>query len=145
MDIEAVVFDMDGVLLDSFEAWCATEIEMVSRWLNKKIEKEEYKRDIFGKHPIDILKSAGVTDKNEIEKRVDEHDKKFLMNLGKIKVFPEAKFVLQTLKKNNIRLAVLSNNKKQVVEAILKKFSLLSFFDQIVGIEYETKPYLKVC
>ncbi|HLD56943.1 MAG TPA: HAD family hydrolase [archaeon] len=140
MPIEAVVFDMDGVLIDSFEAWYATEKPIIEKLLNTEISKEEYKTKFFGIATPLLLASLG-TPKDKILQMEEEHDKEFLKHLDKILIFPEAKVILNSLKENGMKLAVLSNNRKIVVDSTIGYFKLEKYFDVVMGIEIKPKPY----
>ncbi len=140
MPIEAVVFDMDGVLIDSFEAWYATEKPTIEKLLNKQVNKEEYKTKFFGTATPLLLASLGAP-KNKIPEMAEKHEKEFLKHLNKIQIFPETEVILSALKENGLKLAVLSNNRKIVVDSTIEHFNLKKYFDIIMGIETKPKPH----
>ncbi len=140
MPIEAVVFDMDGVLIDSFEAWYATEKPIISELMGKEIAEDEYKQKLFGIATHILLTSLGAP-KEKIPEMVEKHDNDFLNHLDKIRIFPEAEVILSALKENGLKLAVLSNNRKIVVDSTIEHFGLKKYFDIVMGIETKPKPY----
>ncbi len=140
MPIEAVVFDMDGVLIDSFEAWYATEKPIISELIGRKLGKEEYKEKFFGIATPLLLASLDVP-KGEITENVEKHDKDFLNHLDKIRIFSETEVILNSLRENGLKMAVLSNNRKIVLDSTIDNFKLRKYFDIVMGIETKPKPY----
>lgn len=140
MPIEAVIFDMDGVLVDSFEAWYATEKPIISELMKKEIGKDEYKQKLFGIATPLLLASLGA-EKAKIPQMMEKHDGDFLNHLDKIRLFPEVEVILNSLKENGLKLSILSNNRKIVVDSTIQHFKLQKYFDIVMGIESRPKPY----
>lgn len=139
MPIEAVIFDMDGVLIDSFDAWYHTENLIFQKYCGRSLTKEEYGKDFWGKDTAETCKLIGLSAK-ETEKVIEWQDTEILKHLEKIKAFPSSKNILKSLKESGLKLGLLSNNRKSLITIILKKFGLEEFFDAVVGDEVEPKP-----
>lgn len=132
--MKAVIFDLDGVLVDSFDAWHHATNKILES-IGKSISKKEY-RKYWGVAFRDAARDFGITDNlEELEKR---HNKIFENNLDKIKLEPYAKETVEKLKKEGKKLVIVSNSKKRVIEDILDNFGMT--FDLVIGNDNFAKP-----
>lgn len=149
----AVVFDMDGVIFDSerlvLECWIAVadkygipDIETTMRrclGLNATAT-EQLVKERYGQ----AFDYRGF--KAENSKLFHE-----LADGGRLPLKPGVKELLSWLKSENIKIALASSTRKQVVEQELKEAFLYDFFDEIVcgDMVSRSKPdpeiYLKAC
>lgn len=139
MGIQAVIFDMDGVLVDSVNAWYDTERLIFKEYANKDISFQEWKKDVWGKDTEEVCRMLHL-DAETTKKVVEWQDRQIYQSIGKIKPMEAAKPILENMKAVGIKIGVLSNNRKAFIEDILKTFSFYEFFDSIVGDEIEPKP-----
>ena len=73
--------------------------------------------------------------------KIDKSLKNELLNLYKVlSPYPEDKNVLKNLKKNNFKLAILSNGTPELLKELVNSNSLDSLFDDLFSIE-EVKVY----
>src|SRR3989338_4529496 len=47
-ELKAIIFDFDGVIIDSFEAWFHTFNELREEYKLKKFNKEEFRKNAWG-------------------------------------------------------------------------------------------------
>ncbi len=134
--IEAIIFDMDGTLVDTEPFH--TEIELNQFKQNKiEISGEEHQqylgvtsevmwRQIASKHSISL-----TTD--ELIKQNHEESLKYFAALDSIPVMPELVEVLEKLQANNYKLAVASSSTPEIIDLVLTKTNLKKYFPIIVS------------
>lgn len=129
---EAVIFDMDGVLIDSEHLWEKTEVILLEE---KGLSYDpSYRSKILGLNQHDsarlLISHFKLDDdpKNITEKRLDIlldlYDRELRMNEG----IPE---LLEYIEKKQSPSAVASSSPKKVIEYVLNKFSLYSYFTAV--------------
>lgn len=136
--IKLVLFDLDGVLIDSKEnmrcAWIA-----VKKKFNLKQSFENYFNSV-GLPFFVILKKIGIKHQKTHIKEI--YNKNSIKNFNKIKLYPGVKKTLKFLKKKNFKLGIVTSKNQQRTNKILKKFNL-NFFDIVVAPKknLKGKPY----
>lgn len=150
--LEAVIFDMDGVIFDSEKA-------NIECW---KVVSKKYNMPNLNSI---LLKCLGTTDQLTKQIFLDEYGKNFpydkiekevsnLFNQKYNNRLPIKKGVLECLNflyKNKIKMAVASSTKQSIVELQLKIAKLYKFFNIIIGGDFikNSKPnpeiFIEVC
>ena len=101
--LKAVIFDLDGVLIDSFDAWFS-----VFNLTRKHFKLSEFSRNKFEK------KAWGRILNEELKKNFPNQDVEevkgryktlFMERIGKIKLLPGSEEVLNEIKKKGIKMA----------------------------------------
>lgn len=143
--MKAVIFDMDGVLIDSEPGHLIQE-ERLFQSLGISLDKEGHnkfvgtttqymwnilKKDFNLKNTIDELIAL---DRNEYYEFLTKEEK-----VVPIDGIPE---LIKNLKSSGIKIAVASSSPLKVIEYILNTFKLYNYFDQIVTGDYvkRSKP-----
>lgn len=153
MDIKAVVFDMDGVIFDS-------ERLVIECW---KVVADKYGIQNIEKACFECLGINATLTRERMKKRYGEefpYDayKKEMSALfhsraagGKLPQKKGIKELLVWLKENDIKTAVASSTRREVVVRELEEGGLLSYFDQVIcgDMVQRSKPepdiFLKTC
>lgn len=132
--IEAVIFDMDGVILDSHHVWIKTNktffdkrnIEFddnkeLSRRLGKKMqESSAILKELYGlSESVDDI----VKERLEILKELSDME---------LKLMPGFLELVDYLEINKIKMALATGSPKNFVDYVIKKFSLERFFDAVI-------------
>lgn len=134
-NLEAVIFDMDGVLVDS-EPW-HYEIETI---LFKKLGL-----DVSEELHHTYLGTAGDLMYADLKKRFDipmsldellEWDEEYRIdifrNMTNIKPNPGIPELLKELKSNNLKTAVATSSVPGIVDIVLEKCGIKEYFDTVV-------------
>lgn len=136
MRIEAVIFDMDGVLVDS---------EPLHREIGHRMLAElgiTATRDVFNRF-------TGITTRSMMRTLVDEYklnldpelltrqyNSQFLEGIKTshgLKLFKGVEAVLSELKSQGVPIALASSSTRQCIEEILKRFGISKYFNVIVS------------
>ncbi|MDC3234547.1 HAD family hydrolase [Candidatus Puniceispirillum sp.] len=113
-----VLFDLDGVLIDSKSNMCRTW-ELVSAEFGLAVPFENYFSNI-GRPFRDILSIIGVTERQpDIEMRYNEVSSE---NIAQIEIFPGAQEFLHFLEENDILIGIVTSKEKKRVQKILQRF-----------------------
>ncbi|WP_236912583.1 HAD family hydrolase [Clostridium sp. Cult1] len=129
--MKAVIFDMDGVIIDSEPLHFELEVELLEE-LGGKITKEEHKSFVgtTDYHMWNTFKDK-FNLKPSVEEMVEMKKKRFLENIDKVQLIDNFKEFMLALYDEGYPMALASSNNKKAVDAIVKKFSLdkyLKFF-----------------
>lgn len=129
---EAVIFDMDGVLVDNhhahFQAWMA-----LSKKYQFPLSDEIYLRDYNGKTNKDLFNMIfGEISQDRFEELVQEKEKMYqeaAQNLSELNGLTD---FLKKLKSKGLKLAVGTSAPSMNVKFILDRLNLRSYFDVVV-------------
>jgi len=130
MNFKAVLFDMDGVIVDSFEAWFKLFNLARKHFGEKEITKEVFTNDVWG-GPIerDAKIYFGERSVKEISRFYFDNFEKFYEDM---KLFPNAVFVLEELRKKGKKIGLVTNTPKKQTYSLLEHLNLKKYFDAIV-------------
>jgi len=134
--MKSIIFDMDGVLVDSEPYHVEIEKRLFDRF-KLNISDEEHK-DYMGK-ASDVMWSEIIRNKN-LPLNVDEmvelnykESKAFFSGLSHIDPMPGAFEMLEELYVRSIPMAVASSSDNQTVDLIMDKSGLKKYFRHIVS------------
>jgi HAD superfamily hydrolase (TIGR01509 family) len=147
--IKAIIFDMDGVLMDTRKAYFKAARKLFEEVYRKKITRKEYE-GMFGRE--DTYMIAHFLKKYKLkgdvkELRLKKREMVQLEEKGSLKLFPGAKQLVMKLSKD-YKLALASSTWKAIVRNALEQFGMRKYFRVIVGKEDVKKhkpdpePYL---
>lgn len=127
--VEAVLFDLDGTLVDSREAvvWAVNE-------LFKRIGRPAAPADeiisLIGVGLVPLLKNFVDNPEEYVDQYRDLYKKGFH---SRTTLYRGAKEVLELLKKNDVKVGVVTNRSKELSQVIMDYFTLSSDVDILVG------------
>lgn len=130
MDVKAVLFDMDGVLADSSKAWYHTFNDVCASQAVKGVSWERYRDDLSGQSLNDDLENWFT--RLSLKELSELYEKKFQNHIGKTRVFPDARKVLEKLSSTGVKTAVVTNSPRPTTRQILENLGLTGFFDEIL-------------
>jgi len=136
--IEAVLFDLDGVIINSFESWYQAFNAMLRRYGREEISREEFKVKCWGpdlKHNLDAWNLDEEAGHYCIDKQLEL--------VGLIELFPDVKEVLNRIRHEyKYKVGLVTNTPKKNVARILEHFQLARLFDVVITGDdvHEGKP-----
>lgn len=131
--IKAVLFDLDGTLVDSMWVWNDIDVEYLGRFglsLPETLQKE-IEGMSFTETAVYIKQKFSIPD--SIEKMKEDWNAmafdKYVNEVPLKKGVPE---FLALCRKKEIRLGIATSNSRQLVDAIIASHGLTEYFDGIV-------------
>ncbi len=123
--IKAIVFDFDGVLVNTYESHF--QIFNKKYNLNRELHKRLFEGNVHEKRAKLEIKDSDISTFNLLQK-----------NLSKRKIKKDILNVLKELKKDYL-LFIVSSNKEIILKEFLYKQKLQNLFEDIFGFETEIK------
>ncbi|MCU0614365.1 MAG: HAD family phosphatase [Desulfobacterales bacterium] len=139
--IQAILWDMDGVLLDTLGLDLIVCNDLVQQYFGEKVVlSRKFIRSIFAYHPPEfwrlilafVEKNYGITDALQY---LDEIFPKYneIRNNTVFKPNPGIIEILEDATAHAIKCAVVSNNPTEDVRQIVAQAGLIDYFDHIIG------------
>ena len=147
--LKAILFDLDGVILDSFEAWYSVFNHVRKDLKLKEISREEFREKVWGGS---VEADAKNYYKNMDVKEIKKSYKKLILKYThKTKLLPDTEKVLKAIKNKKIKIGLVTNTFKEPVLETLKFHKIKNYFGAIVTADdvEKAKPYpdsiIKLC
>ena len=119
--VKAILFDLDGVLVDSFEAWFHTFNDGLKHFGLRALSRTNFAKGFGAPIESDIKKYfIGKT----IEEVKNMHNSNFMKWKNYVRLSHQSKTILKNLKKKKIKLGLISNSTRFIVNAILKHYKI---------------------
>jgi HAD superfamily hydrolase (TIGR01509 family) len=132
----AVIFDMDGVLVENSEfhdqAW-----QMICKKYKSIKSAEEIKSIFGGTNYMFVAKLLGMTDENEIKAIAEEKEALYRkIYLEHIKFPSGLQNLLIELKQNNVRMAVATSAPRVNLDFVLDILNIRDYFEVLIDESY---------
>ena len=143
--IKAVIFDMDGLLIDSEPFWRLSQKNTFSkRGINLCIDDFE---SFMGKRIDEVLDIIFSRFPNQVETQAETAEQiidgviDLVMEEGL--ALPGVEKTLKELQSKNYKIALASSSHLRIIKAVLKKLDLESYFEVIHSAQFEEygKPH----
>ena len=143
IDYKVVLFDLDGVLINSDQAWIIA--------IQKVLEEEELDVppvQVIEEHlalstieQIKIFFPEMKKNRSNLLKLTRKVDQYYLNHISEnVILVSEANKLLTNLKENGLRLGVVTNNGGDVTSSILSTFKLDNYFESVIHLDNSGKP-----
>jgi HAD superfamily hydrolase (TIGR01549 family) len=133
MKIEAIVFDVDGVLLDSFESWYTSFNQTLVEFGKEPVNKEKYREIFWGPSVEEDLKRYNLG-KDAVEAALRNQRN----NVHLMKLHEKVHETLDALK--GFKLGVATNTPRINLDKTFNYFDLQKYFDVIMCLDDVKRP-----
>lgn len=146
--IKAVIFDMDGVIIDSEPFWEDAEIEIFNKYgvpMTREMcqDMKGRKIDEVVKHWFGIYKWGKVSVQHIIDEIIAKMHE---LIQGKGVAMPGLLEVLDFLKQSNYVIGLASSSKMELIDTVVDKLKIRDYFNVIHSAEHEPagkpEPYV---
>jgi HAD superfamily hydrolase (TIGR01549 family) len=121
----ALLFDLDGVLVDSVDAWLAALNTAMKISGNRLISKKEFIENYWGFDLNNTISKIGLD-----KKIVAICNKSYENHINKVRLMPEVKETLEKL--INYKKGIITNTPKDRTMQVIDKLNLGNYFSTIV-------------
>ncbi|MBW2975576.1 HAD family phosphatase [Candidatus Woesearchaeota archaeon] len=128
--IKAVIFDLDGVLVDSLEAWFRLFNKALRHFGKEEITLHTFKSRIWGGNIEGDAKEFFGRPVEDIKKIYFDGFDEFKKG---VRLFPDTKNVLTKLKNKGLKVGLATNTPCKQAHKLLDYLSLKDDFDVILG------------
>jgi HAD superfamily hydrolase (TIGR01549 family) len=126
--IEAILFDLDGVLINSFESWYQAFNAMLRAYGKKELSRDVFKANCWGP---DLRHNLGALQLGEDAAEYCVQEQRNLIEL--IELCPDAEEVVsRTRGEYKFKVGLVTNTPRENVTKILEHFKLSSHFDVVM-------------
>ena len=130
---KAILFDMDGVLVDSIDSWWKSLNHALKHYNEPEMSLEEFKDKYWGHDLYENLEKMKLS--QEVGNFCNNIYHKYL---EEIKIYKNAKETLEKL--NSYKKAIITNTPKDCTDQILKNFEIRKYFDKIFTSSDVSRP-----
>jgi HAD superfamily hydrolase (TIGR01509 family) len=132
LQVRAVIFDLDGTLIDSYEAHVESFRRALSRFGLTVKDEEIYRR--FGKPAKQIIKEILPENQHRhIDEIVRYKRLEFIETSKDMQVFDGVEILLKYLKDKGFKICLATSADSPSVIRVVNKFDLKNYFDVIIS------------
>jgi HAD superfamily hydrolase (TIGR01509 family) len=136
-DVRAILFDLDGVLIDSFHAWLRLMNQASRAFGGRVVEEDEFRRSFGQSSAADIDAYFPGRTVAEVDRFFSAH---FRDHLDAVTVNAEAVPLLQRARRAGLRTACVTNTMQPLAEEVLATTRLLPNVDVVMGAGPPRRP-----
>jgi HAD superfamily hydrolase (TIGR01509 family) len=121
----ALLFDMDGVLIDSLDSWWKALNNALTVFKHQEITRDEFIQTYWGHDLRENLKRLKLNPEVASFCNIT-----YGGHIKYIKIYPDTKSTLQKL--SNYKKAVITNTPTDCARQILDKFDIAKYFEEVI-------------
>ncbi len=121
----ALLFDLDGVIVNSANVWFLSLNSALKYFNRKKINLDLFNEKFWGNDVNNTLYLLGLP-----EKAITIVNDTYFENIDKVTIFSDVEFTLKNIK--NYKMGVITNTPKKIALYLLKKFDILKYFNVVI-------------
>lgn len=141
--IKAVIFDMDGVLIDAKE-WHFTALNKALELFGYEINRYEHLVTYDGLSTKQKLKMLTIEKglPEGLHSFINEMKQQYTMDIVNVECKPvfQHEYALSKLKEESYKIVVASNSIRNSIDVMIKKSNLIDYFDLILSNQDVKKP-----
>jgi HAD superfamily hydrolase (TIGR01509 family) len=127
-ELEAVLFDLDGILIDSFESWYQAFSRMLQAYSKPEMSRETFRARCWGP---DLRHNLTALQLGEDAAWYCVREQQQL--IGLVELMPHAEEVLRrTREEYQLKVGLVTNTPRENVNKILEHFDLAGHFDAVL-------------
>ena len=136
-EIEAILFDLSGTLVDDLQAVYKGYVDLCKKYDRKCPSLLQFREEFKLPYPEFLAEKCY----NNVMDAINFWQNAYMNHGSSITIFPDVIPALNELKKqDSLKLGVVSQTPKEQVEQNLKKFNLQNYFDNIVLDRWKPDP-----
>ncbi len=142
-NINAVLFDLDGTLIDSEYFYFSNWAPILEEDYGLKIDFEDWITNFAGhtlQHNVQMLNAHYKLNVNEEDIWFSTRASYAKANMKNIRLMPYAKEIIEAVKDHGQRLALVTSSYQTTVDAVLGEHNLLKYFEFFVTRELVENP-----
>ena len=140
MTVRAILWDLDGVLVNSMEFHYEAFRQVVGP-RGRELSREEYLETIIGLRNDAIFRRLlpNISDQEASELAAEKEEAFRRLIAGNVAALPGAERLLRRAREAGLRQAIVSSTPRANIEVILQSLGLWEMFEAIVGEEDATR------
>ena len=136
-DIKAVLFDLDGVLIDSYYAWFHQFQQALLHFGYARVPEEEFRKHWGQSTDHDVKTFMPGQTSEEVRQYFADHYHAYVQYL---RLEPDAERILRFVNEFNLRIGCVTNSHRPIVRATLAHFRLADYFETVVTADDVPQP-----
>lgn len=137
-EVNAVLFDLDGVLIDSFDTWFHIFNDTLERFGFSKISRAEFRKHWGQSTAYHVQKYMPRVSVEDVRKYLEHIYPAYAQK--HLTVDSSARPTLLLLAKKGFKTACITNSHKMMTDTIIKKYSLDICFHTVVTADDTKRP-----
>ena len=131
--IRAFLFDMDGVLVDSMSAHFYAFNATIRKFGKESVSMKMFNEELWGRYIAENIKEIfGNIPGEKLREIVEEYPLQVGKYAEHMKLYGDAKEVLEELGKKGVKLGLITSSQKGIVEPLITRLSLKNYFAVVV-------------